>query len=156
MYDGEPQTATNANFEFIGATTWMLVLVQMSGSMRETMQWSSEMQRRLSSCEHGHVLFQILGQCIAICGLEGAEVIGTSNGSKMAGQQGNRSQEIIWDEILKDEDLPNRDSQYEGIELLGSETHLIALFRGKIHIFIPGINPLLSYASSVPCVPDLS
>jgi hypothetical protein len=151
MYAGSPQTATNGS-----------ILVHCSDDMDAGADITYAGNDAMVFRDAKTLSFMRTRACaipmpwkIAICGPEGAEVIVTSNISKMAGQQGNRSQEIVWDEILKDKEVPNN-SQDRGTQLLGSETHLIALFRGNIHIFIPGVNPLLSYASSVPCFPDMS
>jgi len=88
---------------------------------------------------------------IAICGTVGAEVIVSANLNRLVAHQGDRHQEINWEEL----GVKNMVSNRCGIKLLGSETHLIAIFSGKLHLFVPGVDPLLSHVSTVIVAPNV-
>ena len=80
---------------------------------------------------------------VAICGPAGSKIIVTSNNRQVYAQRGNITQ--IWSYRINNQDG-------NGIQLLGSERHLIILFNGKIKIYevnSVGESTLLSLQRSV-------
>jgi hypothetical protein len=87
---------------------------------------------------------------VCVCGPVGAEVVAFADQNQLVAQQGSRSVRVDLAAILSDEPATGPDVYRCGIKLLGSETHLIALYKRFIVLFRPDSERLLTYVLKIP------